>query len=121
MEAINTKEDSMDSILTSIKKLLGIGENDINFDVDILVHINTALAILPQIGISNASTIYVEDSSTTWNSLIGNDYRLNLIKTYVYQKVKLAFDPPSSSAAIEALTRSISELEWRINIVVETE
>lgn len=111
----------MESVLTSIKKLLGIDENDTAFDVDILMHINTALATLYQVGVESAITVYVEDSSTTWDSVIGNDYRLNLVKSYVYQKVKLSFDPPPSSAAMEALNRSISELEWRINFVAETD
>lgn len=109
----------MDSILTSIKKLLGITEEYEHFDADIVMHINSAFSVLAQLGVGPKDGFRIEDSSTDWSEFLCDDYRLEFVKTYVYLKVKLGFDPPLSSAAIEAINRQISELEWRINVSVD--
>lgn len=110
-----------DSILTSIKKLLGIAEDYEHFDSDIIIHINAAFAVLCQLGLGPESGFYIEDKQTTWNEFLYGDPRLNLVKTYIYLKVKLGFDPPLSSATMDAINRQIGELEWRINSNVETD
>ncbi len=113
------EECAIDSILISIKKLLGIGDEYDCFDSDIIVYINSALATLAQLGVGPKEGFYINDISTMWADLLDNDSRMNIVKTYVFLKVKLAFDPPSNSATMEAITRQISELEWRINAVAE--
>lgn len=109
----------MESILTSIKKLLGITEEYDHFDDDIIMHINTVLLNLQQLGIGPAEGFMIEDSSAEWEEFIGETSKLQAVKTYVYLKVKLLFDPPTSSAVLEAINRSIAELEWRLNIAAE--
>lgn len=108
-----------DSILVSIKKLLGITEDYNQFDTDIIIHINTAFSILTQIGVGSDDGFYITGSDEKWTEYLPQGARLELVKTYVYQKVKLMFDPPSSSAVMEAMNRSIAELEWRIYITVD--
>lgn len=105
-----------DSILNSVKLVLGLDPDDTSFDTDVLMHINTALATLDQIGVAPSSTVfYISDSSTTWTSFIQSKREINLVKTYVVLKVRLAFDPPQTSFAIAAIENQIKELEWRLN------
>ncbi len=108
-----------DSILTSIKKLLGITEEYTHFDADILMHINMAFMVLYQLGVGPSTPFSIEDASATWSDFLGDSTDLAGVKTYIYQKVKLVFDPPQSSAAITALKESIAELEWRLNVTVD--
>ena len=109
----------MDSILTSIKKLLGIAEGYEHFDADLIMHINSVLTILTQIGVGPSEGFYITDKSNTWNEFIPEEYNLELIKSYVYLKVRLLFDPPQSSSVMDATNRMIEELEWRINVTVD--
>ena len=111
----------MDTILTSIKKLLGIAEEYEHFDQDIILHVNSAFSVLTQLGVGPEEGFRIEDASAIWSEFLFDDPRLEFVKTFVHLKVKLGFDPPLSSAAIEAINRQISELEWRINVVVETD
>lgn len=104
----------MESILTSTKKLLGIAEEYTHFDADIVMHVNSVLAILTQLGVGPPGGFAIEDASATWEDFMGNDPRLSLVKSYVHQKVRLLFDPPLSSAVTEVLNRMTAELEWRI-------
>lgn len=114
-EVINPKN----SILTSIKKLLGITESCTDFDTDIIMHINTVLMTLNQLGIGTEG-FQIEDKNAVWSEFIESD-KLAATKSYVYLRVKLLFDPPLNSAIIEAIKESIRELEWRLNIRVEYE
>ena len=109
----------MDSILTSIKKLLGITEEYENFDQDIIMHINSAFMILNQLGVGPKSGFSINDKSSTWNEFIPESSNLEAVKTYVHLKVKLMFDPPLSSTVIEAIKSQINELEWRLNVSVD--
>lgn len=111
----------MDSILTSIKKLLGITEDYEHFDQDVIIHINSAFSVLTQLGVGPEAGFLIEDSSAIWSDFVSNASKLEFIKTYIYLKVKLVFDPPTSSAVIDAINRQISELEWRINVTVDPE
>ena len=110
----------MESILTSIKKLLGIAEDYEHFDQDIIMHINTVFSILTQLGVGPATGFSIADKSTKWNEFISNKLYYEPVKTYVYLKVKLLFDPPQSSIVLEATNRMISELEFRLNAAAET-
>lgn len=112
-------ENDMDSILTSIKKLLGIAEEYEHFDPDIVMYINSAFSVLTQLGVGPEEGFRIEDASKTWSEFLYDDPRLEFVKTFIYLKVRLAFDPPLSSAVMEAINRQISELEWRINVTVD--
>lgn len=107
------------SILTSIKKLLGIAKSDKSFDPDIIMHINTVFMILNQVGIGPEEGFRIEDESTQWSDYVDDDADLEAVKTYVYLKVKSIFDPPLSSAVKESHDRLLHELEWRLNVNVE--
>lgn len=105
----------MESVLISIKKLLGITEECTHFDDDIIMDINTVLAALDQLGVGNGTVITGADE--TWNDIIGDDARLNFVKSYIHLRVKQLFDPPLSSSVAEAMERTVKELEWRIILV----
>lgn len=109
----------MDSILTSVKKMLGITEEYTHFDQDIMIHINTVFTILTQIGVGPDEGFVIEDESTEWSEFIHSGSNLESIKTYVYLKVRLLFDPPASSVVVDAINRSLNELEWRISVTVD--
>ena len=111
----------MDSILTSIKKLLGIEEDYGHFDPDIIMHLNSVFMILTQLGVGPSEGFSIEDDTATWSDFIPNLQNLEAVKTYVYLKVKLLFDPSGSSAVTESMNRQISELEWRLYVTVENE
>ena len=109
----------MDSILTSIKKLLGIAEDYEHFDQDLIIHINSVLSVLTQLGVGPSEGFSIDDENATWNDFIPEDKRLSSIRSYVYMKVKLLFDPPLSSSVMESMNRMISEFEWRLNVAAE--
>ena len=109
----------MDSILTSIKKLLGIAEEYTQFDEDIIMHINTVFLNLTQLGVGPEEGFLIEDDVASWEDFINDNTQLQAVKTYVYLKVKLLFDPPLSSSVIESMNRMIAELEWRLNVAVD--
>lgn len=106
----------MESILTSIKKLLGIEAEYTQFDTDIIIHINGALMTLRQLGIGPDSGFRIMNDLETWESFLGEGADYEAAKIFVFIKVKLAFDPPTSSAAIEALKRQADEYEWRLQV-----
>lgn len=107
----------MNSILLTIKKLLGISEGQTNFDTDIIIHINSVLMILTDMGVGPSDGYVIQDEFTTWEDFIPlEDNNLELVKTYIYLKVKLLFDPPLSSSVLSAMERSISEFEWRLSV-----
>lgn len=106
----------MDSILTSIKNLLGPEEDDTHFDTDIIIHINTVLMSLNQIGIGPEIGFSISDKTTTWATYLGTNTNLEAVKSYIYLKVRLIFDPPSSTPLIDAIERQIKEVEWRLLI-----
>ena len=109
----------MESILTSIKKLLGISEDYNHFDADIIMHINSTFMVLNQIGVGPANGFLIEDDTTTWLDYTPDGSNLEAVKSYIYLKVKLLFDPPSSSFVLESMKRQIDEFEWRLNIQAE--
>ena len=104
----------IDSVLLSTKQMLGISPEDTSFDVNVIMSINTALTTLMDLGLTEVEDEIVTDDDMTWDDLLGGRTDIEYVKTYIYQKVKMIFDPPTSTAAIDAMQRSISELEWRI-------
>lgn len=109
----------MDSILTSIKKLLGPEELYEHFDPDIILHINSVFMILTQLGVGPTEGFTIKDKSSLWTDFVP-EKNVEAVKTYVYLKVKLIFDPPSSSFVLESMKETIKELEWRLNVAVNT-
>ena len=108
-------------MLTSIKKIVGLAEADTSFDTDIILHTNSVLSVLTQLGIGPDDGFSIEDATPTWEDFLNGDKRLNMVKTYVYLRVRLLFDPPVTSFVIESLNKQIEELEVRMSIVREGE
>jgi hypothetical protein len=104
------------SILKSVKKILGLDADYTAFDIDIVTHINTTFTILQQLGIGPVNGFAIEDDTATWDTYLGTDLQLNSVKSYVYLRVRLLFDPPAASFHTEALKQQIQELEWRLNV-----
>lgn len=104
-----------DSILTSTKKVLNLASDYDAFDIDVIMHINSVFSTLHQLGVGPAGGFMIEDDAATWETFLGNDPRLNHIKTYVYLRVRLLFDPPNTGFHTKAMEEQIKELEWRIN------
>ena len=107
------------SILDLTKKILGIDADYHAFDLDVITHINSTFSQLAQLGVGPEEGFRIEDASKTWSEFLYDDPRLEFVKTFIYLKVRLAFDPPLSSAVMGAINRQISELEWRINVTVD--
>lgn len=108
---------SASSILLSVKKNLGIEEDFTEFDQDIVMHINTILNVLTQIGVGPSNGFQIEDASSSWSDFI-DDQRLNMVRTYVYARVRLIFDPPQLTSVTECLKETIKELECRLSYAV---
>lgn len=106
----------MDSILVTIKKMLGISEDDESFDIDILIHINAAFAALTQIGVGPQSGFSIDDSTALWSDYISDTVAINFVKNYIFMRVKLGFDSSAaSSTVIDTLKNEIAMCEWRLN------
>lgn len=111
----------MESILTSIKKLLGITEEYDHFDSDIIMHINSVFMILNQLGVGPENGFSITDKFATWTDYLPADSKnFEAVKSYMHLKVKLLFDPPLSSTVMECMKQMASELEWRLNVEAET-
>lgn len=110
----------MDSILGSVKKSLGLEPTYDAFDTEIIMHINSVLSNLWQLGVGPETGFSIEDDSATWEQFLEQDNRYNVVKTYIYLRVRLLFDTPSASTAVAAIQEQIKEQEWRINVTQET-
>lgn len=108
----------MESILTYVKKNIGLGEEPSHFDPDIISDINTVLATLTQIGVGPVEGFAISDSFATWSDFLPEEPKWNFVKTYVYLKVKLIFDPPQAQSLLTAIKEEIAEYEWRISVMV---
>lgn len=106
----------MESILTSIKKMLGISEEYEHFDPDIIMHINSVFMILTQMGVGPSEGFTIKDKTSKWTDFVSDITKIESVKSYIYLKVKLLFDPPLSSSVTESINRMISELEWRLYV-----
>lgn len=106
----------MESILTSIKKLLGITEEDDSFDLDIIMLINSAFVNLQQLGVGPSEGFSIEDDTATWTDFLPDDNAVNLVRNFIWLKVKMVFDPPTSSFVMDAMKHQIAEAEWRLMV-----
>jgi hypothetical protein len=107
------------SILTSVKKMCGIGEDYTAFDPDILTHTNTVFSTLNQLGIGPENGFMIEDATPTWDAFLGDDIRLNNVKTYTYLRVRMMFDPPQTGPLMDSMKEQIREFEWRLSVYRE--
>lgn len=111
----------MDSILTTIKKLLGIEENYTHFDTDIIIGINSAFSTLHQLGVGPSGGFKITGATENWDEFLEDKTNIESVKTYVYFKVKLMFDSTSmGSATLASIERQISEYEWRLNVAADS-
>lgn len=106
-----------ESILGSIKKLLGIHEDDTTFDMDVMIHINSAILALTENGIGPQNGFAIKGSTEKWSDFLGSSSLLEASKTFIYLTVKLVFDPPTSSFVIDAYQKQLNEIIWRLNII----
>lgn len=111
----------MDSILSTIKKMLGIEEVYTHFDDEIIININSVFMTLTQLGVGPEAGFAITSKTETWSHFLIGETKIESVKTYIYLKVRLFFDPPSSSFVLEAMERQITELEWRLNVQVDKE
>lgn len=110
-----------ESILNTIKKLLGLDKDDDSFDLDVMIHINSIIPSLSQLGIGPKNGLIITSATQLWSEYIDSSVvNLEAVKTYIYLKTKLIFDPPTNSTTIEAINKNLSELEWRMMLAVET-
>lgn len=110
----------MESILTSVKKMLGITEDYEHFDQDIIMHINSVFMILWQLGVGPSECFSIRDNTAIWSDFMGDNTKIEAVKTYIYLRVGLLFDPPLSSSVLEAKNNQIKELEWRLHIIADS-
>ena len=108
-----------DSILDSIKKILGMPPAYDAFDTDLVIHINSVFGILAQLGVGPEGGFSISDNTTLWKSYLGNSKDLEMVKSYIALKVRLIFDPPTIGAVMDAMKEQIRELEWRLNVQVD--
>lgn len=108
-----------DSILTSVKKLLGIVDEYTQFDTDIIMHINSVFNIYHQLGLGPDAGFHIEDKTSKWNEFTNDETLLNMVKSDMYFRVRLMFDPPANSTVLESFKKQIDELEWRLNLYYE--
>jgi hypothetical protein len=109
------------SILISTKKILGLDPGYTPFDADVITHINSALAILSQLGVGPDGGLYISDATAEWSDLESPEDQTNAVKSYIGLKVRMLFDPPTTSFHIAAMEKQIREFEWRINSLREEE
>lgn len=110
----------MDSILTSVKKMLGIAADYTHFDADIIMHINSVFMILHQLGVGPTDGFSISSDVETWDEFTNDNLAIESVKSYMYLKVSMLFDPPTSSTVMDARNRLASELEWRLNVAANS-
>ena len=122
-ESILENENVIDneSILITIKKMLGPSYDEESFDTDIIIHINSCFTTLRQLGIGPSNGYRITTKDQVWSEFIKNEEMLDSVKTYIYIKTKLVFDPPTNSSLLNAFEKQYKELEWRLNISVESD
>jgi len=109
----------MENILDSIKKLLGIDEADLNFDQELIMHINSVFMVLNQLGVGPVGGFKISSNEETWTDFVGARLDLESVKSYIYLKVRLLFDPPQNSFLVGSIEKQIEEHEWRLRAQVE--
>jgi hypothetical protein len=110
-----------ESILTSTKKILGLDDAYTPFDLDVITHINAAFSLLNQLGVGPLEGFFISDDTSVWNDFDVPENQRHLVKTYVFLKVRVLFDPPGTSFLLESANDQIKEYEWRLNTFREVE
>lgn len=110
-----------ESIFKSVKKTLGVAAEDTAFDVDIMLCINSVLSTLTQLGVGPSEGFAIEDDSAEWDDITDGDPRLSAVKTYVFMKTKLIFDPPQNGFLVTSMEKMLTESEWRLNVTADIE
>lgn len=119
-EEPDAPETPEDSILNTVKKMIGLDKSYHAFDMDLIIHINSVFMILNQLGVGDDKVFTIEGEKETWEDFFkGSEENPTLTKSYIYLKVKLLFDPPSTGVLHEAMERQIKEFEWRLNVQVD--
>ena len=111
-ETVNVSE----SILLSVKKMLGLDKDYDVFDPELIIHINTVFGTLHQLGVGPEDQFRITGDSETWSEFDTEGEQVDEVKTYVYLRVRLLFDPPSSSFVLSSFKEQLQELEWRLNV-----
>lgn len=109
----------MDSILTSIKKMLGIQEDYEHFDTDIIVSINSMFSVLHQLRVGPETPFTIKDKTAVWSDFIADEKQIEMVKTYMYLNVRVIFDPPTNSSVLESYKAMAKEFEWRLNVACD--
>jgi len=113
------------SILRSTKKVLGVSLDDDSFDLDIITHINSVFSNLHDLGVGSPLGFVIEDDTATWDDTFEKPEEqksmLAYMRTYIFLKVRMLFDPPNTSFLLDAISKQIQELEWRISVKREEE
>lgn len=121
-ENVDVKSKPLDSsILYTIKKMIGPSYDEDSFDTDIIIHINSCFTTLRQLGVGPKDGYRIDGSDNVWSEFITDTQMLDSVKTYIYLKVKMVFDPPLNASLIESFNTQIKELEWRLNVSVESD
>ena len=110
----------LNSVLNTIKKLLGLDADDDSFDSDICIGINSAILTLSQLGLEGTEGFIVTSDEQEWSDYLNDNKLLPMVQQYIYLKTKMSFDPPQNSIVGENLKQILTELEWRIRMVSET-
>lgn len=109
-----------ESILDSVKKVLGVGDDDTAFDFDIIIGINSALLELSQLGIGSDTGFVISDNTTLWSQYVTDLSLLGMVKQYICMVTRMSFDPPATSFGIDAVKSQIDKLTFRLNVAAET-
>lgn len=112
--------NDIDSILISIKKTLGMPKDYTHFDTDLIIHLNSVFMILKQLGVGPPEGFYIEDDTALWEEFIEDPIECAGVKTYMYAKARLVFDPPQNSTIMKCLQDTVAEFEWRLNVDAES-
>lgn len=107
------------SILNSVKKMCGVDPSLTVFDLDILTHINSVFSDLEQLGVGPIGGFMIEDDAPTWDAFLADDPRISSVKSYVYFRVRLMFDPPQTGYLVESMNKQVEKMEWRLNVTRE--
>lgn len=107
-----------ESILMTVRKACQVPEWDSGFDTELIIHTNTILMRLNQLGVGPKNGFYITGTEETWASFVGSD-EFKMVQSYVTLRVKLLFDPPSSSFVLESMKNQIAEFEWLLNVQAE--
>lgn len=110
-----------ESILTSIKAQLGIQEEYTAFDQQLIMHINSVFMVLKQLGVGPTAGFTISDKTSVWHDFLPSDKNLEATKSYVGMRVRMLFDPPTTSIVAESMNRIINEFEWRLNVETESD